>query len=375
MLTNADLKSILKVLQKLMIPCDLETFPTQAIAALPQVVRSDFTCWTPTNFSRRKLLWATTSSNEPAATKFLEVANRHFEEHPFGSYYFRTGDGTAHKLTDFLARNQIQRLEGLYQKTLRPLGLEDQMVTVLPNASAISSHPTGLNNQEEDIVIALHRSKSDFTERDRLVLNLVRPHLLQAYANAQVLTQTQQELAQLNQALEQSGTILLTHDLQVQQMTRRAWELLLQYFPVSSRSTPHLPENLLRWIQYQLSQQVEQDNIPSPCLPLRLDREEKRLVVRLIPDPLKERYLLLLQEELLQPFSAELLELLGLTKREAEVLFWVAKDQNNREIALLLGCSEKTVQKHLEHIYRKLGVQTRAGAIVCALKQLGILNH
>lgn len=357
-----------------MIPCDLKTFPTQAIAALPQLVRSDFTCWIPTNFSRRKLLWAT-SSNNPAAEVVLEVGNRHFEEHPFGPYYFRTGNGRAHKLTDFLDRNQLQRLEGLYQKTLRPLGLEDQMVTVLPNASAISNHPTGLNNQKEDIVIALHRSQRDFTERDRLVLNLVRPHLLQAYGNAQVLTQTQQELAQLNQALEQSGTILLTHDLQVQQMTRRAWELLLQYFPVSSRSTPHLPENLLRWIQYQLSQQAEQDNIPSPCLPLRLDREEKRLVVRLLPDPLNERYLLLLQEELLQSFSAKLLELLGLTKREAEVLFWVAKDQNNREIALLLGCSEKTVQKHLEHIYRKLGVQTRAGAIVCALKQLGILNH
>lgn len=157
-------------------------------------------------------------------------------------------------------------------------------------------------------------------------------------------------------------------------MTRKAIELLLQYFPVSSSAT-HLPENLLRWVNHQICQLTVTDEISLPCLPLQLEQEGKRLVVRLIPDPLNEQYLLLLQEELPQSFSAELLTLLGLTLREAEVLFWVAKDKSNREIALILGCSDKTVQKHLEHIYGKLGVQSRAAAIVCALDQLGILNR
>jgi DNA-binding CsgD family transcriptional regulator len=48
------------------------------------------------------------------------------------------------------------------------------------------------------------------------------------------------------------------------------------------------------------------------------------------------------------------LELLGLTKREAEVLFWIAKDQSNAQIALVLGCSEGTVRKHLEQLHCKL---------------------
>jgi DNA-binding CsgD family transcriptional regulator len=69
------------------------------------------------------------------------------------------------------------------------------------------------------------------------------------------------------------------------------------------------------------------------------------------------------------------LEWLGLTKREAEVLFWVAKDKSNKEIAVILNCSDRTVKKHLEHIYEKLGVQTRAGAIVQALSRLGMLNQ
>jgi DNA-binding CsgD family transcriptional regulator len=366
------LKSILKFLQELMIPCNLENFPAHVVAALPRIVPSELVGWTPTNFSQGRLARTQASHNVEADLDSLctEVGNQHFGEHPFAQHYLRTGDRTACILSDFVSENQLHRLEGLYQKFLRPMGIEDHMLVVLPSTEdCCSSQP------KEDVVIAIHRSKRDFTERDRLVLNLIRSHLIQAYRNAQALTQTQQELAQLNRTLEQIGTIILTRDLKVQRMTRRAWELLLQYFQVTSGSATQLPENLLRWIKHQICQLTVTDKISSPCIPLQLEREGKRLVVRLIPDLPNEQYLLFLQEELPQSFSPELLVLLGLTKREAEVLFWVAKDKSNREIALILGCREKTVQKHLEHIYGKLGVQTRAAAIVCALEQLGILNR
>lgn len=376
MLTNTDLKSILKFQQELMIPCDLETFPTQVITALPQLLSADLACCTPTNFASGKIQSTQASRGlninmEP----FNEVANQNFKEHPFAGYYLRTGDGTAHFLSDFVTEDQLYCLEGLYQQYLQPLGIEDQMLMVLPNTLGASRVETYARQQQDNVVISIHRPKRDFTERDRSVLNLIRPHLTQAYRNAIALTQTQQELAQLNRTLEQLGMIVLTRDLKVQRMTCRAGQLLLQYFQVSSPSVTHLPENLLRWVNYQISQLTVTNEIASPCLPLQLEGEGKRLVVRLIPDPLNEQYLLLLQEELPQSFSAELLTLLGLTLREAEVLFWVAKDKSNREIALILGCSEKTVQKHLEHIYGKLGVQTRAAAVIRALEQLGLLNR
>jgi DNA-binding CsgD family transcriptional regulator len=49
----------------------------------------------------------------------------------------------------------------------------------------------------------------------------------------------------------------------------------------------------------------------------------------------------------------------ALSKREAETLSWVAKGKTNSEIGLLLGITEKTVEKHLENVYRKLGVENR----------------
>ena len=52
----------------------------------------------------------------------------------------------------------------------------------------------------------------------------------------------------------------------------------------------------------------------------------------------------------------------GLTSREAEVLHWVAQAKRNGEIAIILGISERTVQKHMERILATLGVENRTAA-------------
>jgi DNA-binding response OmpR family regulator/DNA-binding CsgD family transcriptional regulator len=56
----------------------------------------------------------------------------------------------------------------------------------------------------------------------------------------------------------------------------------------------------------------------------------------------------------------------GLTHRESEVLLWIAKGKANRDIGEILGLSSRTVNKHLEQIYAKLGVENRASAAVKA---------
>ncbi len=54
----------------------------------------------------------------------------------------------------------------------------------------------------------------------------------------------------------------------------------------------------------------------------------------------------------------------GLSEREAEVLGWVAMGKANSEIGMILSISPRTVSKHLEHVYVKLGVETRTAAVV-----------
>jgi DNA-binding NarL/FixJ family response regulator len=65
--------------------------------------------------------------------------------------------------------------------------------------------------------------------------------------------------------------------------------------------------------------------------------------------------------------SAESLRVLGLTGREAEVLQLVAMGKDNPEISSELGIAVSTVRKHLERVYPKLGVRSRAAAAARAL--------
>jgi DNA-binding NarL/FixJ family response regulator len=68
--------------------------------------------------------------------------------------------------------------------------------------------------------------------------------------------------------------------------------------------------------------------------------------------------------------DASRLESLGISPREAEVLCWLAQGKSNGEIAGILGMTEHTVKKHLQHIFEKLGVESRHAAAVRALETL-----
>ena len=61
----------------------------------------------------------------------------------------------------------------------------------------------------------------------------------------------------------------------------------------------------------------------------------------------------------------------SLTPRETEVLSWIAKGKTNRDVGEILGMSPRTVNKHLEHVFEKLGVETRAAAAALASRELG----
>ncbi len=60
------------------------------------------------------------------------------------------------------------------------------------------------------------------------------------------------------------------------------------------------------------------------------------------------------------------------TEREAEVLLWIARGKSNRDIAEILSLSPRTVNKHLEQIFTKLGVENRTSAAALAVRTLGI---
>jgi DNA-binding CsgD family transcriptional regulator len=132
-----------------------------------------------------------------------------------------------------------------------------------------------------------------------------------------------------------------------------------------------LPDCFAEWYRRQLTLVAQETLLPSPRDPLIVEKNGGQLTVQLIPDHFRDEHLLLLNEKR-QDSSWSALGEYGLTPRESEVLAWVAKGKTNAEVGAILQLSGRTVQKHLEHIYDKLGVESRTTATVRALKMLGV---
>jgi DNA-binding CsgD family transcriptional regulator len=365
-LTFNDTQSLLQGIQTLYTYCNLETFAVNALTVLDQLVPSDRPHFHSTVVRTRQIS-RSFLPDCPGLTPAIErVIARNFDEHPILQHMPQTLHG-AYQISDFVSQKELHCLEVVYQQFLRPLDLEEQITFFLPNSSSGSWRE--ITQTDTTIVgFSLHRAQR-FTERDRLILNLLRPHLSQAYDNAQHYEQLQQDLGQLQQSLNQLDLVMLNPMGQVQRITPQAIVWLETYF-AKPTSTLQLPDHLWAWIKHQVMVTQTLD-LPKAGLPLRIQQDGKQLVIRLVVDPIAAQYLLLLEEQTRS--LSQSLDLLGLSQRETEVLFWVMQGKDNNAIATQLSVGKSTVRKHLESIYRKLGVQSRTEAIAYALEQLGLL--
>lgn len=78
------------------------------------------------------------------------------------------------------------------------------------------------------------------------------------------------------------------------------------------------------------------------------------------------------EEPLLE--NIERLEALGLTRRQAEVAFWIAQGKTNDDLAVILETSRHTIPHHVEAILARLHLATRAEIMLCVLETLGWLR-
>lgn len=104
--------------------------------------------------------------------------------------------------------------------------------------------------------------------------------------------------------------------------------------------------------------------LPAPDAPAR------RVEFALIGQMAEEEFLLRIVEQDTDHDVDRLQARVKLTRRETEVLLWLARGKSNRDIAQILNVSYRTVNKHLEQMYPKLGVETRTSAVAIAIRAL-----
>jgi len=104
--------------------------------------------------------------------------------------------------------------------------------------------------------------------------------------------------------------------------------------------------------------------------PLTLARGSRRLIFSAAEYSEDEQWMIVLREESDVAQIEKLMAAFKLTQRESEVLNWLIKGKTNRDIGEILGTSPRTINKHLEHVFVKLGVETRTSAAAVALSKL-----
>lgn len=162
------------------------------------------------------------------------------------------------------------------------------------------------------------------------------------------------------------GMILLAPDGNVQSISGLAQKWLAHYFRRASAGT--LPPEVTGWLQRQ-RQSKRKSSSARLSETLSIEKDRKRLSIKIAEESAEQLLLLLTESETI--FSAPLLERLGLTEREGEVLHWLAEGKSNPEIGIIIGTSPRTVGKHVEHIFEKLDVQSRAAALLYVMEVLG----
>lgn len=223
---------------------DMERFRQEVPAILLKLIPSDYFFWsefTVDPVAHRQTLAGCVESDPRITPELVEEMEGGLRKHPFTEYFINGGEQTALKLSDFLSQTQFRAsaIHDVYREWGFKYNLSVSIDTGLGKAAGVG----------------VLDAKKNFTQRDRLVLNMLRRHFDRAHRNAKLAT-----------ALLADGA-----------------KPLLAY---------------------------------------------------------------------------------GLTPREAAVAQWMAGGKTNAEIAVILRCGVRTIEKHMERILEKLGVENRTTAAV-----------
>lgn len=274
-------------------------------------------------------------------------------EHPCVRRIAETKEARIFRTSDYLP---LPKFNGtaLYNEFYRMFDGEAQLI------SAMRVSPARL------VTCAFHRPKKDFTDREVETVALFTPHLRAAFTNTQAFQQLAREKNYLSSVvsrglavLDEAGTIVFINEI--------AEDLMIKYF--EEFRPGQLPLRLREYVDLRLAN-FDQEEYFSPADPIRVKLGNSELVVRLIFDH-QVRELTLLLEDKVERSLADF-EKAGFTGREAEILLWMSMGKTNGDIAELCEISIRTVQKHAENIYTKLGVENRTAAVMMAMDRVPV---
>lgn len=240
-------------------------------------------------------------------------------------------------------------------------------------ATAETSHipivfMTGLS-ETEHVVAAFQAGGVDY------VVKPIRPREVMARIEAHM--QSARQARQARNALDAFGHASMTvrvPDGRILWQTPLARKLMQAFFDVPETAAPAELADWLRLHAPRMAQAIDRGEVPPVPPAWVVNQGSRRLSFALHQPTGEDEWLLVMQESSDQAAMEALSQEFKLTTREGEVLYWVVKGKTNRDIGDILGSSPATVKKQLEHIFAKLGVETRTAAAGLAMSRVAQLK-
>ncbi len=359
-LSQRDIRRIFESLRHLHEVRDRDSFAAHAAAALYAAIDCDQTLGFEIVPQSNTLLRHVAHNAAHWTSNQLQRSFHFFDSNPLAAYHAgHPEDGSAHMTSDFLSQREW-RETAYYNETSASFGTEREMSIV------VSRHA------DWAIVLGAFQGKGrkDFSERDRLVANLLRPHLAHAFQTACLFTAIQQDLTAMQATIETfaHAVVLVEANGRIRWASRQGRALLSRYCPQAAQDQDRLPDTLREWLCAQKARAGDVTTVPAPPGSLLIPRNVRALRIHLIVE--SDHDCLVLKETGMDRHT-DTQAVAGLTARESEVLAWVAQGKSNDAIATILGTRPRTIHKHLERIYQKLGVENRMAAVT----RLQLLRH
>ena len=313
------------------------------LGAVAQLIPLDRVSYNEVDRHEGRLITAH-SFNEAADPALIGGLNRFIHQHP-GFARANPADPwpAPTLLSDHLSQRQFRQL-GLYQEHFRLYGIHYQL-----GASFVVS-------AARRVSFGLNRATRNFTEEDRLMIGLLRQHLAAAWRRGRTEEEIAAAVSMRDAALTGIGAAVVVLDRNGETVYRNDdAERLMTRYGISAR--------LMAWARRQLE-------AGGSAARIAVERADGHLLAVFTRAPRADGWHLLRLTERPAAASARPLEALGLARREAETLFWLARGKRNAEIAVICGMHATTVSTHLRSVFAKLGVETRTAAAALAWETL-----
>ena len=343
MLRERDLRAVLELAGEVHAARDLDDFRTTALQSIVRVVPSEVCSYNELDAEARPLFTLTQPEVPPSAH---DAWARYAGQNPLIVRYARTRDGRPIRWSDVVDLREFRRTE-VYRELYRPLGVGHQIAFTLPSPPQFT------------IGIALGRARRDFSDDERDILQLARPHLIQAFRQAELRGTLGSLLEVARRGLDAGQVAIVVADA--------SGEVVLA-------------TEAARALAAEAGADVLEPGRPLPPMLDGNSRNGSRTVSLPLPggDALLVRHargdhgetaLVLARGS--RALSVAALRGLGLTRAEAVVLHALARGLSTDAAAAELGISPRTVHKHMQRVNAKLGVRERGQAIATAWSAAG----